>query len=91
MRFGTIMIAVLGSLAIVNAPALAAYAAGTSGTPSGNDISYPQCGKTLPSRQAFGIVGVNEGLANTTNPCLATEITCPFTGSERDTLTRAGG
>jgi hypothetical protein len=27
-----------------------------------------------PKRQAFGIVGVNEGLANTTNPCLATEI-----------------
>jgi hypothetical protein len=74
MRFGIIMIAVLGSLAIVNGPTLTAYAAGTSGTPSGNDVSYPQCGKTLPSQQVFGIVGVNEGLANTTNPCLADEI-----------------
>jgi hypothetical protein len=74
MRFGMTMIAVLGSLAIVGAPTLMAYAAGTSGTPSGNDVSYPQCGKTLPSQQAFGIVGVNEGLANTTNPCLADEI-----------------
>jgi hypothetical protein len=63
---------VLASLVIVNAPALTAYAA--SSTPTGNDVSYPQCGKTLPSKQAFGIVGVNDGLANTTNPCLAREI-----------------
>jgi len=44
-------------------------------TLSGNDVSYPQCGKSLPTNQAFGIFGVNDGLANTTNPCLATEIT----------------
>lgn len=46
-----------------------------SSTPQGNDVSYPQCGKTLPSGQAFGIVGVNDGLATTTNPCLSTELT----------------
>ncbi|MDB5168960.1 MAG: hypothetical protein JWO41_316 [Candidatus Saccharibacteria bacterium] len=40
----------------------------------GNDISYPQCRKSLPKGQAFGIVGVNNGLANTTNPCFATEL-----------------
>jgi hypothetical protein len=40
----------------------------------GNDISYPQCGKTLPAKQAFGIVGVNGGLANTTNSCLAAQL-----------------
>lgn len=40
----------------------------------GNDISWPQCGTKLPTGQAFGIVGVNNGLANTTNPCLATEL-----------------
>ncbi len=74
MRFGAILIAVLGSLAIVSAPGLTAYAAGTRGTPIGNDVSYPQCAKTIQSQQAFGIVGVNEGLANTTNPCLADEI-----------------
>ena len=52
-----------------------AYAAGSSsGTPGGNDVSYPQCGQPLPTRQSFGIVGVNEGLANTTNSCLADEI-----------------
>ena len=74
MRFGMAVFAMLGSLAIVSAPTLTAYAAGISGTPSGNDISYPQCGKTFPSQPAFGIVGVNEGLANTTDPCLADEI-----------------
>ena len=74
MKFGMSVLAILGSLMIVNAPTVAAYAAGTS-TPIGNDISYPQCSETLPSQQAFAIVGVNDGLANTTNPCLATEIT----------------
>jgi hypothetical protein len=40
----------------------------------GNDISWPQCNKTLPKGQAFGIVGVNNGLANNTNPCLQTQL-----------------
>ncbi|WP_427015985.1 hypothetical protein ACQCSX_14480 [Pseudarthrobacter sp. P1] len=44
-------------------------------TPVGNDVSWPQCGKALPKGQAFGIVGVNNGLANTTNPCLASQLT----------------
>jgi hypothetical protein len=37
---------------------------------TGNDISFPQCGGAFPVRQAFGIVGVNGGLANDLNPCL---------------------
>jgi hypothetical protein len=40
----------------------------------GYDISYPQCGGKLPTGQAFGIVGVNNGTAATTNPCLATQL-----------------
>jgi hypothetical protein len=40
----------------------------------GNDVSWPQCTKALPSAPAFGIVGVNNGLANTTNPCLAEQL-----------------
>src|SRR6266567_2464905 len=40
----------------------------------GNDISYPQCGKSLPTGQSFGIVGVNNGVAGSTNPCLLTEL-----------------
>jgi hypothetical protein len=41
---------------------------------TGNDISYPQCGKTYPIGQDFGIVGVNGGLATTTNPCLSNQL-----------------
>jgi hypothetical protein len=40
----------------------------------GNDVSWPQCNKALPEDPAFAIVGVNNGLANTTNPCLAEQL-----------------
>lgn len=40
----------------------------------GYDISYPQCGKRLPTGQAFGIVGVNGGTAATTNTCLSDQL-----------------
>ena len=78
-----VQLALIGAAGVIAAsPALAA---GARGSDSGNrassaglattstvgkDISYPQCGKTFPSRPAFGIVGVNGGLANDLNPCL---------------------
>jgi hypothetical protein len=40
----------------------------------GNDVSYPQCSKPLPTGQAFGIVGVNGGMASTYNPCFPREL-----------------
>ena len=43
---------------------------GSSPTTTGIDVSYPQCGDTLPTDEAFAVVGVNGGLANTYNPCL---------------------
>lgn len=66
----------LAALLLVPAwPAAAAPSPG-EGTQSliGNDVSWPQCGKDLPKGQAFGIVGVNNGVANTTNPCLTEQL-----------------
>ena len=72
MKVGTTV--ALATLAIVLTSAVAAYGQQGGGVQAGNDVSYPQCGITLPTGQAFGIVAVNDGLANTTNPCLAAEI-----------------
>lgn len=74
MRLSAVLMALGASVAIVSASATSAYAAQTSSTPTGNDVSYPQCGKALPLGQAFGIVGVNDGLANNTSPCLTAEM-----------------
>ncbi len=41
---------------------------------TGYDVSYPQCSGSYPSDPLFGIVGVNGGVANTANPCLADEL-----------------
>ena len=46
----------------------------TSTTPLGIDVSWPQCGATLPTNHAFGIVGVNGGLATTTNDCMTEQL-----------------
>lgn len=40
----------------------------------GMDVSWPQCGKTLPTSPVFGIVGVNGGTASTQNQCLAAQL-----------------
>jgi len=45
-----------------------------SSAPVGADVSFPQCGGALPPDQAFGVVGVNDGLAGTRNPCLGEEL-----------------
>jgi hypothetical protein len=39
-------------------------------TPTGYDISYPQCGSSYPRNIAFGIVGVTRGIVFSANPCL---------------------
>jgi hypothetical protein len=51
-----------------------AQAAPSGGPLWGVDVSYPQCGKPLPTGQAFAIVGVNGGNAASTNPCLGEEL-----------------
>jgi hypothetical protein len=50
-------------------------AAASARTSHGDDISYPQCGHAYPAKPAFGIVGVNKGIAFSANPCLSSEIT----------------
>ncbi|HUC20470.1 MAG TPA: hypothetical protein VMR98_03185 [Candidatus Polarisedimenticolaceae bacterium] len=43
--------------------------------PLGVDVSWPQCDQRLAAiRKAFVIVGVNGGLATTTNPCLKDQL-----------------
>jgi hypothetical protein len=37
-------------------------------------VSYPQCGQSLPSSAAFGIVGVDNGIVFSTNPCLSAQL-----------------
>jgi hypothetical protein len=67
----------LTAVLLIAPSALAAKpAGGTTATKAqlGIDISWPQCGKRVPTTQAFGIVGVNGGLANTTNPCLKDQL-----------------
>ena len=39
-------------------------------SPYGSDISYPQCGTQFPTGPTFGMVGVDDGIANMANPCL---------------------
>ena len=46
----------------------------STSTPLGIDVSWPQCNKTLPVNHAFGIVGVNGGLATTTNECMGDQL-----------------
>ena len=62
----------IGLLLIGGVPASAAPP--RKAEPVGIDVSWPQCGKTLPKQPASAIVGVNNGLANTTNPCLAAQL-----------------
>jgi hypothetical protein len=52
-------------------------ASGAAAAPSsvGYDVSYPDCGAPLPASPRFGIVGVNDGVTFSSNPCLADELT----------------
>lgn len=73
MKMAGAFLVFLGLLVTGMAPGAAAPPPGDK-DPVGNDVSWPQCGKTLPTGQAFAIVGVTGGLANNTNPCLAEQL-----------------
>lgn len=55
------------------APVIGWEAAASNSSTVGYDISYPQCPSHFPHNAAFGIVGVNDGIAWSQNPCLAGE------------------
>ena len=74
MRITTAVLACATAVALGAAPAHARGGPNGQKAPVGNDISWPQCGRSYPAGQAFGIVGVNDGLASNTNPCFAGEL-----------------
>jgi hypothetical protein len=72
----SVRLVIVSSLALfgvaVAAPAEAKGAKQSASTPSGYDVGYPQCGRSLPTNATFGIVGVNNGIVFSANPCLGT-------------------
>lgn len=68
----TLITAAVAAVLLGNVVFANAYAPPPGGS-SGHDISWPQCGAAYPSDGSFGIVGVSNGRAWSTNPCLASE------------------
>ena len=70
----SLAVSALSAALLLSAAALPALARTRTASTTGNDISWPQCGKSYPSGQAFGIVGLTGGLANDQNGCFAKEL-----------------
>ena len=66
-------LAAIVPLLVVLATPAAAKPAPKPATAATYDVSYPQCGKSLPTGQTGAIVGVNGGVVFSANPCLASE------------------
>jgi hypothetical protein len=52
----------------------------------GYDLSFPQCGKSLPTGVAFTILGVNNGRSFDFNPCLSTLVNWALSGPATSTM-----
>ena len=62
------------ALGVIGALLAAPGTASAAPAPVAYDVSYPQCGTTLPRDRAFAVVGVNGGLSTRANPCLAAQL-----------------
>src|SRR3954469_10561491 len=70
-----LLVTVIAAVAVaLGLPATSASAAPPTSPTVGYDVSHPQCDEPLPTGQAFGVVGVNAGLATTANPCLTSQL-----------------
>lgn len=69
LRFRGLGAVVVATVAMVTGAGPFVPAADAAGN-VGYDISYPQCNGTFPTGGAFRIVGVNDGLPYSANPCL---------------------
>jgi hypothetical protein len=78
MHSRSAVLAALGAIALV----LGSISPASASNPLGTDVSAPQCSANgtgtglgaVPTGAAFVIVGVNAGIATSTNPCLAAQI-----------------
>lgn len=89
LAVGLVAISLLSAQAFAAPPADKGKPSGGGGgkasTPLGIDVSWPQCGKKLPTDFAFAIVGVNGGLASTPNECLADQLAWAHENAEGGT------
>lgn len=69
-----VTVALAAAMAVTGGTAAFADDGPSSTVATGSDVSYPQCGRTLPTRGDLAIVGVNAGTGTTTNPCLAEQL-----------------
>ena len=74
----SVLVVVLAVAAAILAVPGTASAAPTT---VGYDVSYPQCGSSLPKDRAFAVVGVNGGLSTKANPCLSTQLSWAWKSS----------
>jgi hypothetical protein len=80
-RAPVLVAAVCVALALATPPAFAKSSPRRAPAAATYDVSYPQCGGALPTNPTGGIVGVNDGIVLSANPCFAAEWTWAAQGS----------